>query len=343
MKRRKPPLRFLVLVVGGWAFLRVSVHAPGWWIEEGVANPAAVRIVASDRSIAVAEGPVEPDTALPRGTRVAGRLAPLQVQQAKFRRIANARADAASAVSTTLAGPHATFAPSAPWHEPAPVQAPWVAPSAHSASPRENRWSGSAWMLVRRDRAAGLAPGGTLGGSQAGLRIAYRLNGDTARPLAASARLYAPLRDRRASEASLGLDWRPLARVPVHITAERRQALGARGRSAFALGAHGGVSDLRLPGGVRLDAYGQAGLVGARRRDPYADGAARIGLPVGRLDIGGGLWGGAQPGAARLDAGPSLALRLPEARLRLSAEWRFRIAGDARPGSGPALTIGSDF
>jgi hypothetical protein len=29
--------------------------------------------------------------------------------------------------------------------------------------------------------------------------------------------------------------------------------------------------------------------------------------------------------------------------LRLSAEYRFRIAGDARPGSGPVLTLGSDF
>jgi hypothetical protein len=29
--------------------------------------------------------------------------------------------------------------------------------------------------------------------------------------------------------------------------------------------------------------------------------------------------------------------------VRLSIDWRQRIAGRARPGSGPALSIGSDF
>jgi hypothetical protein len=31
------------------------------------------------------------------------------------------------------------------------------------------------------------------------------------------------------------------------------------------------------------------------------------------------------------------------AGIRASAEWRFRVAGDAEPGSGPALTIGTAF
>ncbi|HEY0013057.1 MAG TPA: hypothetical protein VGB79_09415 [Allosphingosinicella sp.] len=205
------------------------------------------------------------------------------------------------------------------------------------------RWSGSAWLLLRRDGGRALAQGGTLGGGQAGLRIGYRLNRYAARPLSLAVRVYAPARDPRAAEAALGLEWRPFASIPMRLAAERRQALGSRGRSALALGAHGGVSGMALPGGLRLDAYGQAGIVGTRSRDLYADGAARVTMPVGRFDIGAAVSGGAQPGAARLDMGPVLSVRLPDARLRVSAEWRFRIAGGARPGSGPALTIGTDF
>ncbi|WP_204317143.1 hypothetical protein, partial [Klebsiella aerogenes] len=29
--------------------------------------------------------------------------------------------------------------------------------------------------------------------------------------------------------------------------------------------------------------------------------------------------------------------------LRIALDWRQRVAGEARPGSGPALTLGADF
>jgi hypothetical protein len=38
-----------------------------------------------------------------------------------------------------------------------------------------------------------------------------------------------------------------------------------------------------------------------------------------------------------------LRLRLGTANASLSADWRFRVAGNARPGSGPALTLATDF
>ena len=52
-----------------------------------------------------------------------------------------------------------------------------------------------------------------------------------------------------------------------------------------------------------------------------------------------------QPGAARVDVGPRLTLRLPEVGQgsRIALDWRQRIAGDARPASGLALTLASDF
>ena len=204
-----------------------------------------------------------------------------------------------------------------------------------------SRWSASAWILGRDDGGGpALAPGGTLGGSQAGARLLYRVGGG----LALSARAYLPLRQLRGAEGAAGLDWQPALRLPVHILAERRQDLGGGGRSAFALSLYGGGSR-RLPRGLKLDAYGQAGIVGGRSRDLFADGSVRISAPAGPVELGGGAWGGAQPGAARLDAGPSISWRLPipDANLRLQADWRFRVAGVAAPGSGPALTLASDF
>ena len=162
--------------------------------------------------------------------------------------------------------------------------------------------------------------------------------------MALSARVYAPLDDRRGAEGAVGLDWKPLPRVPVRLLAERRQALGRDGRSAFSLTLYGGV-DAAPAGPLRLDAYAQAGAVGARRRDLFADGAARLTVAVGPLRIGGGAWAAAQPGVSRLDAGPHADVRLRAGRgtLALSADWRFRLAGRASPGSGPALTLSTGF
>ena len=146
------------------------------------------------------------------------------------------------------------------------------------------------------------------------------------------------------AEVAAGIDWQPSSRVPVHILAERRQDVGGAGRSAFALTAYGGASG-RLPGGLRGEAYAQAGVVGTRSRDLFVDGSVRVSLPVGPVEAGASAWGAAQPGAARFDVGPHVSYRLPVrgATLRVQADWRFRIAGDAAPGSGPALTLAADF
>ncbi len=212
-----------------------------------------------------------------------------------------------------------------------------------AAAPTTRRWSLSAWSFVRPGGAAALATGGLLGGSQAGARLVWRLNPGAARPLALSARLSAPLARAAGTEAAIGLDWVPVARLPVHLLAERRQALGGEGRSAFALTALGGMSDARL-GRFRLDAYAQAGLVGARSRDLFADGSIRLSLPLDRnLRVGAGAWAAAQPGLARLDLGPQASLRLPGRAVTLAADWRLRAAGNAEPGSGPTITLSTDF
>jgi hypothetical protein len=200
----------------------------------------------------------------------------------------------------------------------------------------------STWAFARRGSGRQLATAGVLGGSQVGARATYGLT-DT---VAISARLYSPIERTGGAEAALGIEVQPLRGVPIRLLAERRQSLGREGRSAFSLLAHGGVSEQPLLGPLRLDAYMQAGVVGLRSRNAFADGAVRIGVPLtDDIELGVGAWGAAQPDASRLDLGPQASYRLPVlgGRARLSAEWRMRVAGDARPGSGPALTLSTDF
>ena len=61
--------------------------------------------------------------------------------------------------------------------------------------------------------------------------------------------------------------------------------------------------------------------------------------------LGGGVWGGAQQGAARLDIGPSLTvdLRLGAAPARIEADYRWRVAGNAEPGNGGVVTLSTGF
>ncbi|MBO9621751.1 MAG: hypothetical protein J7500_03470 [Sphingomonas sp.] len=220
-----------------------------------------------------------------------------------------------------------------------------AAPAPERLDPLPQRWSASAWASFRPGQRIGAAPGaGQLGGSQAGVRLAYMLA--PRQRLAGFARFTAPLATR-GREVSLGLEWQP-TRAPVRLVAEQRFALDGGG-SGPGLGVVAGA-DTALAHGFRLESYGQAGAVRRQQLEPYADGAARATRAVldqrgVRLALGAGAWGAAQRDAARLDLGPSALLAVPVAgqTIRLAFDWRQRVAGHARPGSGPALTIGSDF
>lgn len=341
--RRSPPLRFLAIVIGGWAALRTAVVAPLWTAQPAGAVSAAV---ASRPRPAPRPGPAAEPVRSERASGEDGRIS-VAAAEPPPRRAERGRPPPVLMTSS----PASSQPPSLPRHGvPLAVVPPVAAtgrllPAEPALSTASRRWSLSAWAFVRSGASAPLAAGGLLGGSQAGARLAFRLNADAARPLALSFRLSAPLRRARGAEAAVGIDWRPARRLPVHLLAERRQALGREGRSAFALTVYGGVADSRL-GPFRIDAYAQAGMVGARSRDAFADGSARISLPMGeRVRLGAGAWAAAQPGLARLDLGPQAALRLPVAgrSVTVAADWRVRVAGDAEPGSGPTLTVATDF
>jgi hypothetical protein len=200
----------------------------------------------------------------------------------------------------------------------------------------------SSWALLRGAPSPGaLANGGTLGGSQAGARLTYAFN----RWIAASVRTSSPVGGSRGTEVAGGVRLTPFRSIPVAFTVERRQSVSPNGggRSAFALFAEGGLYRQPLPWQFNLDAYVQAGVVGLSSRDLFADGAFAVSRPVwGRISAGFGVWGGLQPGLYRVDAGPRISFRVRD-NIYAHVDWRQRLAGTARPASGPALTLAADF
>ncbi|MFM5886180.1 MAG: hypothetical protein ACKOQ3_12805, partial [Novosphingobium sp.] len=225
----------------------------------------------------------------------------------------------------------------------------------------DRRWSADAWLLLRRGGNGFNLPGsglpganlpvGAYGASQAGAVIRYRLAPSSPqRPslyLRATTALHAP----RGEELAAGFSARPLARVPLAAMAEVRATRTLTGtivRPAAAL-----VSEfppLDLPLGLRGEAYVQGGYVGGRGATAFVDGQGRLErrlMSAGRwqLRAGAGTWGGAQKGAKRLDVGPTATLEMPLGPVggRIAADWRFRVAGNAAPTSGPAITLSAGF
>ena len=212
------------------------------------------------------------------------------------------------------------------------------------AMPVGSRWTVDGWLFLRNGHGDALGQGGTLGGSQAGLRIARALSETSA----IYARISGAIDRPRQPELALGASWRPLAAMGWSLNAERRVALDDRGRDGFALFAAGGIGPQPIASDWQLDGYAQAGLVGLKRRDGFVDGRLSITRPLvsgqpDRLRFGVTMSGAAQPQVERLDIGPRIEWRPAAMPLSASLEWLQRIAGNAAPGSGPALTIGTHF
>lgn len=329
------PLRALGVVLGGWTAARVvalwpaNVAAELPIIDAAIAAPPipAVAIPLDDDVPLFASKPLSP-----RGMKALAR-----VQQTKA-----ARAQQLAAVLTR--SPVASEPAPAPSRIDRPEPAPTAIAPGLPLKPTISHWSGSAWALMRGDSASSLASGGQLGGSQIGARLFYTPGPEA---LAVTARISAPLGLPVGREAAIGI---ALRGHNVGLIAEQRFALDKGGRDAPAIFGYAGLSDVKLARGLTLDGYAQAGVVGVKNPAAFIDGAIRIETPVltsgkSSLSIGAGAWGGAQPGTSRVDIGPQIVARVPigEQTMRISAEWRERIAGNAAPASGPAMTVGFDF
>lgn len=232
----------------------------------------------------------------------------------------------------------------------AALDGPFSHPSAESipAALKRNsldRLQLTAWALLRPQQSGiaggrSLAAGGSLGGSQAGARLTYNVT----RQIAATFRSSSDV-GRRGGEVAAGVRVQPVRGIPVWLTAERRQRIGrfGGGRNAFAIFLEGGIYDQSMPWRFTLDGYLQGGIVGIHSRNRFIDGGLALTRPVyKRFSAGFGVWGGAQPGLYRVDAGPRISMRVRK-NIRVDFDWRQRLAGNAAPGSGPAITLAADF
>ena len=109
------------------------------------------------------------------------------------------------------------------------------------------------------------------------------------------------------------------------------------------------LARIELPLDLSAEGYAQGGWVGGSYATAFADGQARvtniIALGPARLRLGAGAWGGAQKFASRLDVGPTAAVDLGRGAVsaRLSVDYRMRVAGNASPGDGLAVTLSTGF
>ena len=327
------PLRFLGLTLAGWTLLRTFAL---WPSVEPLRE--AARHLGFGRAAAI----TPPMTMVqPNGSSI---IIPERAASGKSEPLVGLVATPPSTTSPPIItrDPFATSV-ARDRHNAVASSPPPLVPTPLAAPPR--RFAGSAWLIARGGANDALL-GGQLGASQAGARLTYTL--DRGHRIALAARLATPLRGK-GREAAVGIDWQPMPTMPVHVVAEQRFFLDG-GRGGPSLSVIGGIGPRPLAAGLVIEAYGQAGGILRGQVDGFADGLARVSHPVARLgqarlDLGVGAWGGVQRGAGRFDVGPSVALAFPVAgkAIRVSADWRERVAGHARPGSGPALSVGSDF
>ena len=216
--------------------------------------------------------------------------------------------------------------------------------------PRAGPWMpGRCW---RQDDESPLLSGRpSYGRSQAGAVIRYNLAPSSGHAPQLHLRASTALEGRQEREIAFGGLARPIPGIPVRLAAEARVSeTDRRTQPRAAAYAVSEFPPVNLPAGFTGEAYVQAGYVTGDFATPFVDGQARItrelaGVDDFRLTAGAGAWGGAQDdrtaAGRRTKRGHQLSRRAgPRAN---SADYRFRVAGDAEPSSGPALTLSAGF
>jgi hypothetical protein len=189
----------------------------------------------------------------------------------------------------------------------------------------------------------GFAASPVLGGGQVGASLAFLPDPLARRPLAIVARANMAAGSagvqRETAQAAIGV--RQTLLPGVTLSAERLIALGDATRGDWTLRlAAGGARG-------RLDAYGEAGVLAGGTVYGGAQATARV-LRIGPASFNAGSWASVQTGQGagtpdvwRVDVGPSVAARWHG--VRLQADWRERVGGNAAPSSGPVLTVSAGF
>lgn len=370
-RRRGEPLLALLAILGSWVGLRAAFWQPLYPSHALSAQPgqeSAGQESAGQES--AGEGPVHgqgvvpgfvPDVPKTMAVRAPSLLAtPLLAPPAMpVPRFSMPSVGGSVGVSRLAAPFHETLIP---LPESAVPPARRESPSQNAprsvASPPVRHWSGDAWLLLRSGSivAASGAALPAYGASQAGAVLRYRLDPGGDRRLnlylRATGALVTVPGGAHEEDAAIGVSARVVPSLPVVLAAEERVSRFDDG-STHARPAAMAITEVppvALPLGWRADLYAAGGYVGGAAATGFADGQLHLDhavdhLGTARLRLGAGAWGGGQQGVARFDVGPSASLAIPDGRavLRLRLDWRWRVAGNAAPASGPALTLAAGF
>ena len=229
------------------------------------------------------------------------------------------------------AGTHWRISPAAFLPTDADAAIPIDAPRPNAQAPQA--FEVYAYSFWRR----GGSPTGTLGngqygGSQSAVIAAIpvlRFSGNhSPARLSIAGRVSVAHGQMRERELAAGVRWRPVARIPVQVIAERRFRQDRP--DAFAALVAGGQS-VHLPLRFRLDGYGQAGFVSGQGGGPFADVAAHAYRSIAQSQrasfaIGAGIWAGGQGNLMRMDIGPNMRAKVTAggAQFLFDASWRWR-------------------
>lgn len=215
------------------------------------------------------------------------------------------------------------------------------------------------WIYARQDSSANQGgwgsagrtiSNGQYGGSQTGAILSYRLLDRLAPEISLYGRLSAALAPWSQEEIALGTRFRPLQNLPVALHAEQRFDASSGGDSGTAFFVTGGTGPAQFAEKFALETYAQAGYVLGPNETYFFDGSATLQRPIAESDgrkmsVGAGIWTGGQRDITRLDIGPRASFDLPVGNVltRIAVDGRVRIAGNARPGSGAAITVSTGF
>lgn len=233
--------------------------------------------------------------------------------------------------------------------------------------PTTDRWLLDVYGFYRQGSSALNIPQGRApiyGASQLAANLQWRARPSSSHDPRLYARAYQAQVEGGESEIAAGVSGRPIGKVPVRLFGELRATqnpavsdLGLGVQTKFRPAAYAATElpPVKLPMGFSLEAYGSAGYVLGSPSTYFLDGQAvatrellRIGKPGSSgaaVSIGGGIWGGAQRDARRVDIGPTLRFDVDIGKMpaRVSVDYREQVAGDAEPDSGVAATVSTRF
>lgn len=224
---------------------------------------------------------------------------------------------------------------------------------------QSNRMGAYLWIYARQDfqdkqgghaKGGRFIPNGQYGGSQAGAILSYRIFDGPLPEISLYGRLSAALAPWSEKEVALGTRIRPVRSLPVAFHAEQRFDVSSGEDSGTAFYVTGGTGPDQIVEKFALETYAQAGYVLGRNETYFFDGSATLQRQIAELGstklfFGPGAWAGGQRQISRMDVGPRVDLRVPIGAIpaRIAVDWRLRVVGNARPGSGAAITVSTGF